>query len=567
MDFVSDMLAQASGLYEKVVDHSSYTMDHITEAETFFPVMLYASMLSYVLYVYGDKCLGYIITHHRWITVIFFLMPVSVILNTLFYARAQFSFWYSKNFAGAGVEAHERRVDKVVKAVKAWKDGGMVGKLTTSRPGWATMSLRVPKYKATSTKIPTMHLNNVVTVDKENMTVHCEPMVTMGQMTMTLEHLGVTIPVLPELDDLTVGGLICGVGVETSSHRHGLFTHSCIEYELVTADGELKKCSETENPELFRAIPWSHGTLGFLVGATMKIVESKPWIRLEYEPYHSKADAIASFKDATDCDDFDFVESLVYSNDNWVVMKGVLVDEPGSDGVVNKIGQYWKPWFFTHVERFLNEDNMTKTEYVPLRDYYHRHTRALFWEMQDIVTFGNHWLFRYTLGWAMPPNVSMLKRCQTEEVRRLYELFHVVQDMLVPLSSLSESIDVMERDFDVYPAWICPMRIFPEDSGFLKPTSKGEEMFVDVGIYGVPGSGSGRPGKTDYIAAPSSRRVEDFVREVEGYQMMYADMYQTREEFREMFDHTLLDKIRAESESTMRAFPEVFDKVNKNARV
>ena len=135
-----------------------------------------------------------------------------------------------------------------------------------------------------------MHLNNVVKVDKENMTVHCEPMVTMGQMTMTLEDLGVTIPVLPELDDLTVGGLICGVGVETSSHRHGLFTHSCIEYELVTAEGELKRCSATENEELFRAIPWSHGTLGFLVGVTMKIVESKPWIKLDYEPYHDKAE-------------------------------------------------------------------------------------------------------------------------------------------------------------------------------------------------------------------------------------------------------------------------------------
>jgi len=385
---------------------------------------------------------------------------------------------------------------------------------------------------------------------------------------MTLEDLGVTIPVLPELDDLTVGGLICGVGVETSSHRHGLFTHSCIEYELVTADGELKRCSATENEELFRAIPWSHGTLGFLVGVTMKIVESKPWIKLDYEPYHDKAEAIAAFSEASYSDEYDFVESLIYANDKWVLMKGVLVDKPDETvGNVNKIGAYYKQWFFKHVERFLNEPDIQLTEFVPLRDYYHRHTRSLFWEMQDIVTFGNHWLFRYTLGWAMPPNVSMLKRCQTEEVRRLYELFHVVQDMLVPLSALSDSVDVMERDFDVYPAWICPMRIFPEDAGFLKPTSSGEEMFVDVGIYGVPGSGSGNPGKTDYIAQPSSRRVEDFVRSVEGYQMLYADMYQSKKEFREMFDHSLLDKIRSTSEATMRAFPEVFDKVNKKARV
>lgn len=81
------------------------------------------------------------------ITVITFLMPVSVMLNTLFYARAQFSFWYMRNFAGAGIEAHDERVGQVVEAIRKWRDGGMKTKLTTSRPGWATMSLRVPKYK------------------------------------------------------------------------------------------------------------------------------------------------------------------------------------------------------------------------------------------------------------------------------------------------------------------------------------------------------------------------------------------------------------------------------------
>lgn len=49
--------------------------------------------------------------------------------------------------------------------------------------------------------------------------------------------------------------------------------------------------------------------------------------------------------------------------------------------------------------------------------------------------------------------------------------------------------------------------------------------------------------------------------------LRYADMYQSKKEFREMFDHSLLDKIRSTSEATMRAFPEVFDKVNKKARV
>lgn len=42
---------------------------------------------------------------------------------------------------------------------------------------------------------------------------------------------------------------------------------------------------------------------------------------------------------------------------------------------------YCKPWFFKHVEEYLRGDQ-TGVEYIPLRQYYHRHTRSLFWELQ-----------------------------------------------------------------------------------------------------------------------------------------------------------------------------------------
>ena len=45
----------------------------------------------------------------------------------------------------------------------------------------------------------------------------------MGQLSRTLNYMGWTIPILPELDDLTVGGLVMGTGIETSSHKYGLF--------------------------------------------------------------------------------------------------------------------------------------------------------------------------------------------------------------------------------------------------------------------------------------------------------------------------------------------------------
>lgn len=48
---------------------------------------------------------------------------------------------------------------------------------------------------------------------------------------------------------------------------------------------------------------------------------------------------------------------------------------------LNSIGNYYKPWFFKHVENYL-KTNQEGLEYIPLRHYYHRHTRSIFWELQ-----------------------------------------------------------------------------------------------------------------------------------------------------------------------------------------
>ena len=41
---------------------------------------------------------------------------------------------------------------------------------------------------------------------------------------------------------------------------------------------------------------------------------------------------------------------------------------------------------------------------------------------------------------------------------------------------------VIAKAFGVMPLWVCPMRIFPTDSGFVRPTTSGEEMFIDIGM-------------------------------------------------------------------------------------
>jgi hypothetical protein len=125
-----------------------------------------------------------------------------------------------------------------------------------------------------------------------------------------------------------------------------------------------------------------------------------------------------------------------------------MVDED-KEQKVNEIGRWYKPWFFKHVESKLNTNVSCYTEYIPLRDYYHRHTRSLFWELQDIIPFGNNALFRLFLGWTMPPKVSLLKLTQTKSIKKLYETQHIIQDMLIPIEKLKDAIVMFNQTVEV----------------------------------------------------------------------------------------------------------------------
>lgn len=143
--------------------------------------------------------------------------------------------------------------------------------MCTARPGYQTMSFRKPLYKSNMHQIE-CNLIDILDIDREKRILRVEPLATMGQLSETLAKVGWTIAIVPELDDLTVGGLVMGTGVESSSHIYGLFQHICLSYELVLADGSVVKCSREENSDLFYAVPWSYGTLGFLTAVEIKIL-------------------------------------------------------------------------------------------------------------------------------------------------------------------------------------------------------------------------------------------------------------------------------------------------------
>lgn len=160
----------------------------------------------------------------------------------------------------------------------------------------------------------------------------------------------------------------------------------------------------------------------------------------------------------------------------------------------------------------------------------------------------------------MPVKVSLLKLTQPETVKKMYEENHIIQDLLVPTSTMQRCLTEFDKLVHVYPIWLCPFRL-PKESGMVHPAAGLEEdMYVDIGVYGVPKVRRGQ-----FHAVRTTRLLEDLVADCNGFQMLYADCYRTRDEFRQMFDHTLYDRMRKEL-SCEAAFPEVYDKINKNVR-
>jgi hypothetical protein len=103
----------------------------------------------------------------------------------------------------------------------------------------------------------------------EKPTITVEPGVTHGMITDLLLPMGYALEVQVEMENITIGGNAMGLGMETNSHLYGLFQETVTRYEMVSASGKVHDVTEENDPEFFHALPWSHGSLGFLTAVTV----------------------------------------------------------------------------------------------------------------------------------------------------------------------------------------------------------------------------------------------------------------------------------------------------------
>ncbi|XP_069937165.1 delta(24)-sterol reductase isoform X2 [Cherax quadricarinatus] len=439
---------------------------------------------------------------HRGLIVVLVVLP----LSNIFSAVMQLRHWIFHRFISAP-ENHDERVIAIQKQVMRWNKWPKVKRklMCTARPNWQSLSTTFfAKELCHRITIP---LYDILELKPSHMTIRVEPMVSVGQATAFLVPRGYTLAVCLEVAEATLGGLAMGVGMTTYSHKVGLYQETIVAYEMVLADGMLVRVTrDNEYSDLYYTLPWSHGTLGFLVALELQIIKIK----------------------------------------------------------INHVTRWYKPWFYKHVEKFLKKGR--GYEYIPLEDYLLRHNRSIFWVVETMIPFGNNLLFRYLLGWLLPPKIAFLKFTTTPGVRAMTFTKQVFQDIVLPMTHLEDQIDKCAELLDVYPILVYPCRLYDHGPhrGQLRPPRKDQKvpgtnygMFNDLGVYGVPKLVRE---KKRFDAVHVMRELERFTADMGGYPFLYADTFMTRKEFEEMFDLTAYEQVRHKYNAE-RAFPHLYDKI------
>ena len=182
-----------------------------------------------------------------------------------------------------------------------------------------------------------------------------------------VEHLAprrLSPPVLTNNLDVTVGGTLSMGGLGVASWRHGTQADNCLELEVVTGTGEIVRCSNEQNRDLFDATRCGVGQFGVITEAVLKVRRHPPRFRSFYLLYDDLAALLDDLKAVMNDARFDNLES-------WCV--------PCPQGF-KKVGGQRQPfaqWFFplhATVEVEEGEAAEAAEKLAGLKFYKHVHT-------------------------------------------------------------------------------------------------------------------------------------------------------------------------------------------------
>lgn len=293
----------------------------------------------------------------------------------------------------------------------------------------------------------------------------------------------------------------------------------------------------------------------------LRLIPARNFVELTYRPVHAFSEAQQAFADLTVSPNVDFVDGIMFSKTEGVIVSGVLVDlddyEQGQAPPTVSFSRRWDQWFYLHAQDKLTiytRPEVPYRELAPVTEYLFRYDRGAFWT----GTFVFDWfgvpfnrVTRYVLDWLM-------------STRILYHGLHasklgagyIIQDLCLPQETAAEFFDWMNSEYGLYPLWLCPIK--QNDRVSMNPhtpatTNSGEttgEPLLNIGVWAPCPS-------RDRIAC--NRRLETKLKSLRGMKWLYADTFYTREEFWSIYNLRWYSELRKKYGA--ESLPDVYEKV------
>ncbi len=118
----------------------------------------------------------------------------------------------------------------------------------------------------------TERLDRILAFDEERRTVTCEGGAPLARLLAFLVPRGWFLPVVPGTRFVSVGGALAADVHGKNHHVDGTIGRHVEELTLLTASGELLRCSPDENPEAFDATVGGMGLTGVILSARLRIL-------------------------------------------------------------------------------------------------------------------------------------------------------------------------------------------------------------------------------------------------------------------------------------------------------
>jgi hypothetical protein len=148
-------------------------------------------------------------------------------------------------------------VADVIAAVKFAKDNGLLVAVRGgghSYPGYSVCDGGL---------VIDLSLMKGIRVDPEARTVRAQAGVLLGELDRETQAFGLAVP-SGIVTHTGLSGLALGGGINWLMRKYGLTIDQLLSVDLVTAEGELVKASETENPDLFWGVRGGGGNFGIV---------------------------------------------------------------------------------------------------------------------------------------------------------------------------------------------------------------------------------------------------------------------------------------------------------------